>query len=407
MKILASIIALIGLPGALTIAAPDIDVQKSVDNAFPMLNEPVEFTVLVNNIGDEAAADVVVIDQLPAQMGIPPGTSAFASVGHYDVVTGEWTIGNLGPGAGATLVVPATITAAQPSDCIVNRATLQMADIPDDSFVEARAAVHQNSVDRCVDLDVNFGISSGPIFSSCDQFGQYAGGVDIFNFGPDAARDVVITLGLHPDVAPNVRFHDTDCSNAPGIVCNIGEIAPGEVVNVDVTSDSYQSYNSFTQEVSIGVTTTDTDYDSSNDHPTVTGTGRAFSSCDSVDPGIPPVFFGPGTVFGPGCFIATAAYGSSLDSRLDVLRGFRDRHMMTNGPGRAMVAFYYRHSPAMADIVAERGWLRAIVRGVLAPIVFAIQYPVWGLLSFIGLIGFVIATRRQWRRILNGVRARL
>ena len=125
MKTIISIIALIGLPVAMAIAAPDIEVQKTVDNAMPMANEPVQFTVEVSNIGDEAAADVVIIDQLPGEMGIPPGTAAFPSVGTYDPVSGEWAIGNLDPGAAATLVVPAVVTAAQPSDCIVNKATSQ------------------------------------------------------------------------------------------------------------------------------------------------------------------------------------------------------------------------------------------------------------------------------------------
>ena len=400
MKTIISIIALIGLPVAMAIAAPDIEVQKTVDNAMPMANEPVQFTVEVTNIGDEAAADVVIIDQLPSEMAIPPGTAAFPSVGTYDPVSGEWAIGNLDPGTAATLVVPAVVTAIQPSDCIANKAISQFFDIDDDSNDEARAVIFQNGVDRCVDLDADFGISASStlmFFPSCDSEDQYSGDVEITNYGPDAARDVVVTLAQSPIVGPGLRFDDVVCSNAPSLQCQIDEIGAGETIAISVTSDLYQSYNSFTQTISVSVMTSDFDYDLSNNDRSDTGTGGGFSSCAEPDFG-----FGEIGAIGPGCFIATAAYGSPMDSRLDVLRRFRDEHMLTNGPGQAMVAFYYRHSPELADFIAERDWLRAIVRGMLAPVIFSIEQPVWAGLAFLTLIGCGLTVRRRWRQQFAG-----
>jgi len=391
MKIFTSIVLLIALPAAVTIATPDIEVQKSVDNAFPMANEPVEFTIDVSNIGDQTAADVIIIDQLPAEMIIPGGTAAFTSVGSYDPATGEWSIGNLDAGVSAILVVPAVVTELQPPACIVNSALSEHPDDVNDINDEARAAIHQLGVDRCVDLDVNFGISANPpifLFPTCDSEERYEGDVGLTNYGPDAARNVIVTITQNPVVGPNLRFDDADCSNTPASQCNITEIAAGETVTIDVTSDLYQSHNSFTQTISVNATTSDSDYDLSNNNPSASGSAGGFSSCEEPDFGLPGVG-------GGGCFIATAAYGSPLDPHLDSLRDFRDRFMMTNRPGRALVRFYYRYSPPLADFISDRDWLRAVVRALLTPIVYTIEYPGPAALLFFSLITAVLVRRRR------------
>ncbi len=69
------------------------------------------------------------------------------------------------------------------------------------------------------------------------------------------------------------------------------------------------------------------------------------------------------------CFIATAAYGSLLDPHVSILRLFRDRYLLTNGPGRLLVRSYYRHSPPLAELVAAHPLLRLLVRLLLVPFI--------------------------------------
>ena len=138
------------------------------------------------------------------------------------------------------------------------------------------------------------------------------------------------------------------------------------------------------------VTPAGTSYDSVDVRVTNPEDGEGYSLFAILEDGfsyVPPVEpagpddggFVDGSRGGTGgpCFIATATYASLAAEELDVLRTFRDRYLLTNSAGTALVKVYYRHSPAVATTIARNVTLRTITRVVLTPVAALARVSLW------------------------------
>ncbi len=116
-------------------------------------------------------------------------------------------------------------------------------------------------------------------------------------------------------------------------------------------------------------------------------------------------------VDGGFCFIATAAYGSTQEPHVQVLRKFRDNVLMQSAAGQKFVETYYRLSPPLAYFIGQHPVLRAMTRTALWPLygfAYLLMYmPVllWSILGLfaVGVGGLVY--RRMRRRHLSKVAA--
>jgi len=100
------------------------------------------------------------------------------------------------------------------------------------------------------------------------------------------------------------------------------------------------------------------------------------------------------------CFIATAAYGTPLAEEIGILRDFRDAYLLTNPVGQALVDFYYRVSPPMAEFITEHPSLKPIVRLGLLPTVamsaVAVNTTPAGKAAIVGLLALVSVALAAW-----------
>ncbi len=92
---------------------------------------------------------------------------------------------------------------------------------------------------------------------------------------------------------------------------------------------------------------------------------------------------------GGGCFIATAAFGSPLESHVVTLYRFRDRYLMKSYFGQKFVDSYYQYSPDIADYLRENENARTAVRWALIPVAWVSLLSLY-IHPFILMFGFML-----------------
>ena len=193
---------------------------------------------------------------------------------------------------------------------------------------------------------------------------------------------------------PPGQFSLTVSSTSGGSVTVPGEATftydEGTVVNLVATPNAGYQFDKWTGDVSTianvnGATTT----------ITMNGDYSIVANFEAVEGG------------GGGCFIATAAYGTPMAEEIQILRGFRDEYLLTNPVGQALVEFYYRVSPPIAEFITEHPAMKPVVKAGLVPAVAmstvavnttpAEKIAIIGLLVLVSVAVAVWATKRRSR----------
>ncbi|MGY8813725.1 MAG: peptidylprolyl isomerase [Gammaproteobacteria bacterium] len=364
----------------------DLQVTSAVNIQNPTAGNSVEYLVTVTNAGPDPATEVEVLDLLSTGMEVPTGLTPSVSQGTYDLETGIWQVGSLPAGFDATLNLPAIPLQFVSPECFANNAAIT-------DFVEIDSTKEDNTdavavfvggATNCAELTLT--VTPSVFFEpQCStQFTDFFDlGYRIQNAGPDAAANIVLSLSGTLD--------ETDLADSAEIV----ELAAGAEISgffssplVCIRDDMVATYNI------VAVNDTTTSFDS------ILSVSDEFEVLDNpppVDIPDPPVTPTPTptTGGGGGCFIATAAYGSYMHPQVYKLREFRDNVLMKTSYGRDFISLYYKYSPPIATVIAENQFLRIVTRLLLTPVVFAVAFPLAGILILISL-GLAIQVNRKY-----------
>lgn len=190
-------------PEVVTTRDADISVTKTVDNANPLENESINFTITVTNNGPERATEVDVNETLPAGLALVQATP---SQGTYNQITKTWAIGTLNNGSSVTMSVEATVNAGVTADSLVNKAFLLGLNQfdPNQANDTSKVAIYiSNKVEGIVfrdktgngitDGDTNFGDASGDQQAVKDVI------VHLFKDGGDGLADGSDDIFLRSD----------------------------------------------------------------------------------------------------------------------------------------------------------------------------------------------------------------
>lgn len=81
------------------------------------------------------------------------------------------------------------------------------------------------------------------------------------------------------------------------------------------------------------------------------------------------------------CFIATAAFGSSLNRHVQRFRDFRNQFLVRNEWGEKFIKLYYQYGPQAATVIREHQSLRTMTRAALWPLLVFVEISLrWGIL---------------------------
>ena len=259
-----------GTATTIPVAAADLVMAKSVDNATPVVGTNVVFTLTVINNGPSASAGVSVADLLPNGYTYVSDNGA----GAYAPGTGVWTIGNLANTASTSLQITATVNA---TGTYLNTATVSSTtnDPTPGNNTGTATTTPVASADLAMAKSVD---NATPVVGTNVVFT-----LTVTNNGPSASAGVSVA-----DLLPNGYTYVSD--NGAGAyvsgtgVWTIGNLANAASTSLQITA-TVNATGTYLNTATVSSTTNDPTLGNNTNTATTTPTASADLSIDKDDAG--------------------------------------------------------------------------------------------------------------------------
>jgi len=366
---------------ALNISSRSLDAGGSVISTA-QTGAAIRYEVVVRNDSQAAATGFEVTatlaDELDVQQSTPtPPAGTTLDVGPPTTVV--WDVDTLAPGAEAMLVVDLNVPFPASGQSVSNQAEITGSDAAQHVGDMSAATV---TIDAAIEIAETIQDSSGTEISNATVGDSIQYRVIVSNTGGADASGLEVTATFADSLTFRQAVAQETAVFSAGtpatVVWSLGALAAGADATLDVELDV--AFAASGQLINFSAEMTDADA------TLVVGLNEA-SELTITDSAADLLTQGSGN-----CFIATAAYGSYLEPEVRVLRQFRDQYLLTNGPGRAFVNWYYTHSPGAAALIANHEPTRGAVRLLLTPLVYTLKYPLATLILMLSL-GFTVRLR--------------
>jgi uncharacterized repeat protein (TIGR01451 family) len=204
------------------------------------IGDQVTFTISLNNLGPNDAANVHVADLLPAGYAY---FSSTPSQGTYTAATGDWNVGTVGVLTTPTLTIVATVVGNKPASAYTNYAQVSASGSFDPNSTPNNNSTTEDDNASVTPMIADLSVTKTAALSpggDLDGSGNLTVGdqvdftVTVANAGPDFASGVQLT-----DLLANGYTYQGD--DSPGTydpvtgIWNVGVIAPGATATLTIT----------------------------------------------------------------------------------------------------------------------------------------------------------------------------
>lgn len=242
-----------GDPTPIPVAESDLEVAKVIDNAMPYVEDTVTWTITVTNNGPVTETGAQVTDVLPASFAVD---SVTPSAGSWSAPV--WTLPTLLPGQSETLTLTGRFTA---DGMFNNTAEVTAAVNPDPDSTPGNGMPGEDDQDSAAATavplaDLALAKTDGGVSVIPGATVTYT--LSVTNNGPSDAASVL----LDDPTPTGLAFVSADAPCAGGFPCNLGTVADGATVNINVTFQvppAYAAPDPIINNATVSTTTDDPD----------------------------------------------------------------------------------------------------------------------------------------------------